>query len=250
MDKAERERLAAKGEREPTAGVVEQAGKSLETGTTYKAKLLAHGYTEEKFTELSTQLATITTLLGSRQGLWGAATDATRSEVAAFQALKDHFQRLNLVAPIVIREIKPAGIEPNCFSVDKRVGRSTRKLLEHADRTRDFVAALDEQLKPYFAGQSALAEHDRLRKALFEANAKQEDAREVGPEKTVDLNVAKGRVLELIDDMNRVGRVAFMDNAEIAGRFNKDILLRARRAHRRGDSGKASSESNDPVEPK
>ena len=249
MEKAERERLATKGEREPTAGVVEQAGKSIETGTTYKTKLLSHGFTEAKFAELVALLASITSLLGSRQGLWGPATGATRSEASLFQALKDHFFRLNLVAPIVIRELKPKGIESNCFSVDKRVRSSTKKLLDHADRTREFVVALDEPLKAYFDGQSALAEHDRLRTALFEANSTQEDAREVSPEKTTDLNVAKGRVLELIDDMNRIGRLAFMDNAEIAGRFNKDILLRARRAHRKAGSSKTSNETGEPVEP-
>ena len=235
VDQAERERLAKKGEREPNDGVVEQAGKSVETGTTYKTKLLAYGYTEAKFAEMTALLAIITSGLGSRQGTWASATGATPSEVAAFQALKDHFLRLSLVAPIVIRERKPSGIEANCFSVDKQVRHSTKKLLKHADRTREFVVTLDEPLKPYFAGQSALAEHDRLRAALFEANSKQETVREASPEKTVEINVAKGRLLELIDDMNRTGRVAYMDNAEIAGRFNKDLLLRARRGSAQGE---------------
>ncbi|MBU1509712.1 hypothetical protein KKD52_05075, partial [Myxococcota bacterium] len=39
----------------------------------------------------------------------------------------------------------------------------------------------------------------------------------------------KGRLLDLIDELNGVARIAFDGQAEKRARFNKDMLLRARR---------------------
>jgi hypothetical protein len=39
----------------------------------------------------------------------------------------------------------------------------------------------------------------------------------------------KGRVFQQIEDLNRAARSAFYKQLEIGGKFNKDILLRARK---------------------
>ena len=39
-----------------------------------------------------------------------------------------------------------------------------------------------------------------------------------------------GKVLEQIEDLNRAGKNAFDGDAATRGKFNKDILLRARKA--------------------
>jgi hypothetical protein len=57
------------------------------------------------------------------------------------------------------------------------------------------------------------------------------------PQEKLELFAAKGRVLEMIEDLNRAGRIAFEGQAETVGKFNKDLLLRARRSR-----GSAKSE--------
>jgi hypothetical protein len=48
------------------------------------------------------------------------------------------------------------------------------------------------------------------------------------PAATQHLYEAKGRLLEAITELNRIGQIAFDGDASSRARFNKDILLRAR----------------------
>ena len=48
--------------------------------------------------------------------------------------------------------------------------------------------------------------------------------------KTLALYENKGRLLNRIEEMNRVARIAFYDQNEIAGQFNKDVLRRGRKS--------------------
>jgi hypothetical protein len=50
------------------------------------------------------------------------------------------------------------------------------------------------------------------------------------PQETLALYENKGRLLNRIEEMNRVARIAFYDQNEIAGQFNKDVLRRRRSA--------------------
>jgi hypothetical protein len=53
------------------------------------------------------------------------------------------------------------------------------------------------------------------------------------PEETLKIYEAKGRVLEAIEDLNRLAKNAFAGQAEIIGKFNKDLLLRARKERKK-----------------
>jgi len=65
------------------------------------------------------------------------------------------------------------------------------------------------------------------------------------PEDKIEIFGAKGRVLEMIEDLNRAGRIAFEGQAETVGKFNKDVLLRARRQRSSGSgAGGATSQAS------
>jgi len=66
--------------------------------------------------------------------------------------------------------------------------------------------------------------------ALQEADRAQENARKALPAKTLERNALKGRVLDLIDELNGIARIAFDDRPELRAKFNKDLLLRDHRA--------------------
>jgi hypothetical protein len=166
---------------------------------------------------------------GTRKSNAEASKDHTRKQTAAVQALKNHFFVINTALPTVFRDNAIEGFDQSSFAPTGKLDNSPKKLIDHADRIRDLVAKINEPLRPFFGGESPIEVHDRLRNALDAVNATQEANREALPQRTKDLNVIKGRLVELIDDMNRAGQIAFIGQAEIAACFNKDILLRARR---------------------
>ena len=67
---------------------------------------------------------------------------------------------------------------------------------------------------------------------LRDADALQEKTRANLPAETLALCELKGRVLDLIEEVNGVARIAFEGQAEIRAQFNKVLLYRGRRAHK------------------
>jgi hypothetical protein len=135
---------------------------------------------------------------------------------------------LRLSMPMVLRTANKPEINEAAFRSHEALNRSTPKIIAHLDRIRPLVQRIDEPLKPYFGGESALARLDVVKRKLEQADATQEVSIKDASLETLQLWEAKGRLLELIEDLNRTGRMAFRGRAELIGRFNKDLLLRAR----------------------
>ena len=140
--------------------------------------------------------------------------------------------------------------EPNEQHLSKVgvIGSSTPKLVTFLKENRNLVARFDAKLTPYNGGKSPLAQLDQLVLELDEKQGNQNAAQVVLPAATFELRVLKGQLLEMIEDLNRIGRVAFYGRAEIAGKFNKDILLRARRPRgKAGEDSEANVETDEAV---
>ena len=69
----------------------------------------------------------------------------------------------------------------------------------------------------------------KARIALEQADTTQENEWAQVPESTQRIYEAKGRLLEAIVELNRIGQIAFDGDAVTRARFNKDILLRGRK---------------------
>jgi hypothetical protein len=67
------------------------------------------------------------------------------------------------------------------------------------------------------------------RSSMRPSSATAELARNNAPDETLALYGVMGKVLEEIEDLNRAGKIAFDGDAAMRGKFNKDILLRARK---------------------
>ena len=78
------------------------------------------------------------------------------------------------------------------------------------------------------ASELVKAAWERLRAA----DAVQEKTRLDLPTETLALLELKGRVLDLIEEINGIARIAFEGQAEIRAKFNKDLLYRGRRARK------------------
>lgn len=96
-------------------------------------------------------------------------------------------------------------------------------------KVRPAVVTLDPVLVEKNDGQSFVAELDRVKADLETAQANQEVGLGQLPEETQRFYELKGRVLAMIEKVIRTGKRAFAGDVEKIGRFNKDLLLRARK---------------------
>jgi hypothetical protein len=102
-------------------------------------------------------------------------------------------------------------------------------LTEHLNNISEPVKKLESLLKEYLGGESALASLTKAKQNLDEADAVQEITLAGLPQETLKIYETKGRVLEAIEDINRLAKNAFDGQATLIAQFNKDILLRARK---------------------
>lgn len=75
----------------------------------------------------------------------------------------------------------------------------------------------------------AVAELDAIKADLDAAQTAQERGLDELPEATALIYEKKGRLLGLIEDLNAAGRTVHEGNALLGARYNKDLLLAARR---------------------
>lgn len=232
MSIEELDQLVRKGRAEPTRGLIDQAEYTLGLVAEKKTALMACGLTEEEIVAMGNLRDELLRFISTRGASAVAAEEATREEERWVDRSKAYFRQLRLATPMAARKSTVTETELKRLVPAVPVRRSTPRIIEHLTNSRETVAKLDEALKPYFRGESALAQHDAIRAGLLAAQRDQETKATATPEDTRELHVIKGRLLQMIEDINRIGQIAFPNEAEKSARFNKDILLRARRSTR------------------
>jgi hypothetical protein len=224
------DKWASKGEREPTAGLIQQGQYSRGLWAECQNDLAQNGFQPDWGQRMAKLITSLVSATGSQQDTWNLAHDKTRQVAQATQQAKDFISRLVAVVPVALRTTPVPEVCEEQFHGAAKLKRTTPKILGYLAETRPAVARAEAALKPFFQGESPVARLDLVRSALEQADQIQENALASAPDATLALNAQKGELLQLIEDLNRIGRVAFHGQAEIAARFNKDILLRARRS--------------------
>jgi hypothetical protein len=231
-------RLVKKGTRESREELLQQARASEQLAIEHKAVLAESGWPEENTREMSEAIATVDASKGLRIESVSGSRTATKNEHTAVSEAKTFLRKLRFALPMALRDA-PVDFDRTVFHSGQRLGRSTPKITEHLRRIRPGVAKLDASLKPYFKNQSAVEKLDEIKTALETSDALQESKLAALPVQTQKLYQTQGRLLELIEDLNRVGKIAFDGNALMVARFNKDILLRSRTQKRSSKEHKA-----------
>lgn len=221
-------RLVNKGMHEPRAGLVDEAALKVALGREYASELAEHGWSAADTDELEAGRRELDTTMAQQADLQGTTRQAGVDTHAAVDQSKDFIFRLRQALPRVLRET--TGVSEKDFAVGgPPLRRSAPRLHLYLNHIAPAVARIEIELRPYFGGQSATRMLTEAQEALDRANTAHEIKLGDLPLATQQVYQAKGRVLELIEDLNRAGRSAFRGNAAIAARFNKDLLLRARR---------------------
>lgn len=221
-------RLAAKGKREPRVGLVQQGRAHVALAKHYAAALVESGWSDEDTAGLERDVATLEAAAAqeAEARAAGEPVDSTAVDEA-----KSFLRRLRLALPRALRE-STVGVSPKVFEVTNGgLGRSAQRISAHLARIRPGVEALDADLSRYFGGRRASRVLDAVKSGLDQGSAAGAPENEIAslPEEVLAIYEVKGRLLERIEDLNRAGRIAFEGQAETVGKFNKDILLRARR---------------------
>lgn len=224
------EQLAKKGASQPLQGLKDQLVVQLKLASDDADALKAHGWAPDD----TVKLQALATKLGaeSMAKLEAAATAkaSTRAEEAQVSVAKEFIFKLRQALPGAIKKAREAGV-----SVDKhafksgKLGRGTGDVLGYLESVQNAARPLDAYLKRYFNGQPVSAKAAELHARLTAANQLQETLRQTLPQDTQALYLAKAEALELIEEINRVARIAFYGQATKVAAYNKDVLLRARR---------------------
>jgi len=230
-------RLAAKGRAEPIEALAQQGRVSGGNWAAHKDALAGAGFADAdgpKLTELSVSLESDAS---KRANAAGESKQRTKSEHLAVTNAKAFRRKLTNIVGIALRKLPVAGVTEESFDAGKSLSRVTPRISTYLGNIHTHLEKADAALKPYFGGASAAALAKELKGALDAADTAQEVALANLPKDTLQVYETKGRLLELIEELNRVAKNAFEGNAATAAVFNKDILLRARKKGGGGGGG-------------
>ena len=227
-------RLARKGVTEPRQGLVQQGRYHAQLATDKAEALERAGWKKEKTQRLSDDLTTLESQSAAQTDRRSGSKGATQTESAARNEAKSFIRKLRNVLPIVLRDHPELGVTSSQF-VGGTLGRSTPKVSDYLNQISEPVKKLDGVLKEYIEGESASAQLATVKKNLDDADVVQETSLAGLPEETLKIYEIKGRVLQAIEDINRLAKNAFDKQATVVAQFNKDILLRARKEQKPAD---------------
>lgn len=222
-------RLAAKGRGEPLAGLTQQAKVHLGLAQKHATALAQAGWSAADTAALADAIPALESDVARRVESGANARQATRDKRQGLARGKRFVGRLRNAVPKVLRSNSFPGITRESFAAGGELGRSVPRLSVYLSNITPMVNRMDEALKSFFNNKSAAAELGQIRQLIDSTSTTQELALLALPEETLGVYEAKGRVLEMLEDMNRLGHNAFEDAPEVARQFNKAILARAKR---------------------
>ena len=243
------DRLVAKGRTEPRAGLAQQGKVHVGLATQYAVKLAHAGWSAADTVSLEANVATLEGAVGIQAKAYDHADHMSSTESDAIDAAKAFVRKLRNALPRSLRETPGTGLTLDSFRVGANLARSTPKIAKYLVEIRPGVATLDQALAKHFGGQMASVELDAVKSALDHADTAQELARANAPGETLALYAVMGQVLEQIEDLNRAGKIAFDSDAATRAKFNKDILLRARKERPKKAAEPATPAATPPAAP-
>jgi hypothetical protein len=224
-------RLVHLGIGQPRAALVEQGLVSEGLAKEMLATLGKFGWTDAKAKQLRAAIETLQSTMAVQSDQQDDARTAHSGEAAAKADAKALIRKLRQAWPMALRDAgTKAGVAADAVQSGGEIGQSTPKILAYLTTVAPAVKTLEGYLLPYFGGISPGATLTACKAALEKSDSAQENELAQVPAATLAIYEAKGRLLELVTDLNRIGQIAFDGQAETRARFNKDVLLRGHKA--------------------
>lgn len=224
--------LVAKGLREPLLGVLQQARYHAELAQLHAEQLAEKTWTPADTNSLIAATNAVDNAKAKQIDERSDAYDNTRAQAAAVSQAKTLIQKFRYILPLVLSDNDGAvdDVDRKDFAVPGRqLGRSPTAVSAYLNQISPALAKLDPHLAPYFDGQQFSVLIAEAKRKLDHAAATQDLSTATLPEEALAVQEQKGRLLKLIDRLNAIGQLRFHGDATISGRFNRDILLAARK---------------------
>ncbi len=222
-------RLAKRGRREPLGALLEQARYSIGLARKHAAPLAKSGWPRARTDGLEADVVRLEAVTATHADKRSSTRAKAASEQKAIDEVKRFVRVLRAALPMVLREVGPSAVEPAAFRIGGELRRSVGRMRAYLESLDAGVKKLDPQLAPYFGGKRPSVLLAKLRAGLDEADAAHEQEREARKPVTWQAYEARGRVIQSIEDLHRVARIAFDQNPSVRASFHKKILDDARR---------------------
>lgn len=226
-------KLVKKGASLPLAGVVEQGRYHAALADKYETQLSKRGWTRGNTNMLLTAVAHI----DSERSYALDARDESKRNLYREQESVSMAKGFKADVVMAFDDLFFDGVidaedHKRVRTTNGTLGRSPTLISKYLNDIRSVVLKHEDKLRPYFENENAAVLLDAIKDQLDAAQITQETDYKALPRETLRVYEAKGKVLFLIEKMNRIAKRAFAGQAEIIGLFNKDLIQRARKTRR------------------
>lgn len=223
--------LAKRGQKESREGIVQQLRLHIQLAKDYEKELAEFGWTTEHTAKLEALLAKLESQVAIQAEAKDQSRHATLDQNAAFSEAKAFKRKLDLAVRRLFRKEKDPGVTIEAFEAGGVIGDSVVRLSSYLLKARPAVEKVKAKLLMGLA--DPLAELDRVKSALEGADTVQERKLQDLPEDTQQVYEAKGAALVEMADLLDTGRTAFDGNAVVKAKFNKDLIIAARKERKK-----------------
>jgi hypothetical protein len=235
-------RLAKKGRREPLGALLEQARYSIGLARQHAAPLAKSGWPRTRTDGLEADVVLLEGVIAAHADKGKSTRARAQAEQRAIDDAKRFLRALRAALPIVLREHPGASVDVSALRIGHELRRSVDRIRAYLGVLHEVLPRLDGALAPYFGGKKPSTLAGKLRAALEQADEAHEAERKARTPITWQAYEARGRVIEAIEDLHRVARIAFDANAEVRGKFHRKILDAARKTRPRKPEGEPAEE--------
>jgi hypothetical protein len=222
-------RLAKRGRREPLGALLEQARYSIGLARQHAAHLSKAGWSRARTDGLEADVVLLEAVTATHAEKRSATRTKAQAEQRAIDDVKRFLRLLRTALPMVLREPGASAVDPAAFHVGGELRRSVARIRSYLEGVQEVVLKLDPQLAPYFGGKRPSVTLAKLRAALEHADDAHDRERSARKPVTWKAYEARGRVIQAIEDLHRVARIAFDASPAVRATFHKRILEQARR---------------------
>jgi hypothetical protein len=210
---------------------------TLELPRQHEGPLAHAGWSATHTGELATRTEALRDAIGARHDHRNTAMSATQYEADARGEAMRFLRHLRNALPLALRKTHEE-VTAAAFRVPAPLGRSTPKIVGYLSGIAGLVARLDADLAPYFDGERASERLHAVADALSEKDVTQEVLRATKIDHTDRVHRLAGEVLQDVEDLHRIARIAFDQEPQTRKAFRKHWI--ARGTHRRKPANSAA----------